>query len=274
MIFKTRANILRFFIICTFLLKNILQLKTTIIIPARLASTRLPEKPLADIFGKSLIMHVYQQASKVAGVSDVIVATDHEKIYNHVKDAGGHVQMTANSHISGTDRIAEVAKTLDSDIIINLQGDEPLIHPGQIEDLISLMLRPEVHIGTQCSAITHEDLLFDYNIVKVVRDYQDKALYFSRQAIPAVRDAGYDNWMSETAYFRHIGMYGFKRETLLQLTTLTPTSYEKAESLEQLRWLQHGYQIHCAETHYTSIGVDTAEDLEKVRDLFFKEMFR
>lgn len=249
-------------------------MKTTIIIPARLASTRLPEKPLADIFGKSLIMHVYQQAGKVASASEIIIATDHEKIYNHVLDCGGKVMMTSPNHISGTDRIAEVAQHLDSDIIINLQGDEPLIHPQQIEELIQLMQRPDVSIGTQCNPVTDPDLLFDYNVVKVVKDYNDKALYFSRQAIPAVRDFGYDQWMGKTAYYRHIGMYGFKRDTLLKLTALPPTSYEKAESLEQLRWLQHGYQVHCMETTYTSIGVDTPEDLEIVRDLFFKEMFR
>lgn len=219
-------------------------------------------------------MHVYQQATKVASAAEVIVATDHEKIYQHVIDHGGKAIMTSVNHISGTDRIAEVAKDLDSDIIINLQGDEPLIHPQQIEDLIILMNRSEVYIGTQCIAISDPDQLFDYNVVKVTRDYNDKALYFSRQAIPAVRDLGYDKWMTKTAYFRHIGMYGFKKETLLKLTSLAPTAYERAESLEQLRWLQHGYQVHCAETNYTSIGIDTPEDLEKVRDLFFREMFR
>lgn len=249
-------------------------MKSTIIIPARFASTRLPEKPLADIFGQSLIMRVYHQAKKVKGAAEVIVATDHEKIYDHIESAGGKVIMTNSSHISGTDRIAEIASGLDSDIIINLQGDEPLIHPQQIEDLIELMKRPEVQIGTQCQAIDEEDQLFDYNIVKVVRDYKNKALYFSRQAIPAIRDEGYNKWMSLTAYYRHIGMYGFKRETLLQLTKLPPTSYERAESLEQLRWMQHGFEIHCAETNFASMGVDTPDDLEKVRDMFFKEMFR
>lgn len=219
-------------------------------------------------------MHVYQQATKVASASEVIVATDHKKIYDHVQASGGKVVMTSDAHISGTDRIAEVAKLLDSDIIINLQGDEPLIHPLQIEELIALMKRPEVNIGTQCIAIDDPDMLFDYNVVKVVKDYNDKAMYFSRQAIPAVRDHGYDQWMAKTAYFRHIGMYGFKKDILLQLTSLTPTAYERAESLEQLRWLQHGYQVHCAETNHTSVGVDTPEDLEKVRDLFFREMFR
>ncbi|MFN8339616.1 MAG: 3-deoxy-manno-octulosonate cytidylyltransferase [Saprospiraceae bacterium] len=248
-------------------------MKTSIIIPARMASTRLPEKPLADILGKSLIMRVYLQAMKLGPDTDVIVATDHPKIFNHVHTHGGKVMMTSESHISGTDRIAEVAATLDSDIIINLQGDEPLVAPQQIAELIALVSKPNVSIGTQCLAIESAEDLFDYNVVKVVRDYQDKALYFSRQAIPAFRDLPYNQWMNKVAYFRHVGMYGFKRETLLELTKLSPTSYEKSESLEQLRWLQHGYDVHCVETNFKSVGVDTPDDLEKVRDLVLKEMF-
>lgn len=249
-------------------------MKTSIIIPARLGSTRLPEKALADIFGKSLVMRVYQQAKKSLLATEVIIATDHEKIYHHVVSEGGKVMMTSPDHTSGTDRIAEVASLLDSDIIINLQGDEPLIHPAQIDELIKNMYRPEVFIGTQCQKIEDGDLLFDYNVVKVVRDKNNKALYFSRQAIPAIRDAGYKYWLGLTDYYRHIGMYGFKKDVLLEITKLTGTTYDVAESLEQLRWLQHGYPVHCFDTHYTSVGVDTAEDLEKVRDLVFKEMIR
>lgn len=248
-------------------------MKTSIIIPARLASSRLPEKPLADILGKSLIMRVYLQARKLGNDIDVIVATDHPKIYEHVKSNGGNVVMTSEHHQSGTDRIAEVAASLDSEIIINLQGDEPLVSPQQVADLIDLVSRPNVQIGTQCIAIESEEELFDYNVVKVVRDYHDKALLFSRQAIPAFRDLPYNQWMNKVAYFRHVGMYGFKRDTLLELTKLTPTSFEKAESLEQLRWMQHGYDVHCVETNFRSIGVDTPDDLEKVRDLVLKEMF-
>lgn len=249
-------------------------MKTSIIIPARLASTRLPEKPLADLFGKSLVQRVYEQALKVDAATDVIIATDHTKIFDHVQGFGGKVVMTATSHVSGTDRIAEVASKIDSDIIINLQGDEPLIHPDQINALIVLMEKPDVAIGTQCQAISSNEQLFDYNIVKVVRDYNDRALYFSRQAIPAFRDKAYKEWMSSTPYFRHIGMYGFKREILNKLTQLSASSYEKVESLEQLRWLQHGFQIHCIETNFQSIGVDTPDDLENVRDILLKGMFR
>ncbi len=248
-------------------------MKTSIIIPSRLASTRLPQKPLAEILGKSLIMRVYDQASKINDV-DVIVATDHESIAEHVSRNGGKVVLTSVNHPSGTDRVAEVAAKTNSDIIINLQGDEPLVDPNQIKELIELMHRPEVHIGTQCKLIEDGDTLFDYNIVKVVKDYHDRALFFSRQAIPALRDLPYEKWMSNMAYFRHIGMYGFKRDTLLQLRSLAQTSYEKAESLEQLRWLQHGFSVHCMETNYNSMGVDTPEDLEKVRNYLITEMFR
>lgn len=248
-------------------------MKTSIIIPSRLASTRLPEKPLAEILGKSLIMRVYDQATKVKN-ADVIVATDHESIANHILKNGGKVVLTSMNHPSGTDRVAEVAAQTDSDIIINLQGDEPLIDPRQIDELIELMSRPEVLIGTQCKLIEDGDILFDYNVVKVVRDYHDRALFFSRQALPAYRDLPYQKWMEHMAFYRHIGMYGFKRDTLLQLSSLPQTSYEKAESLEQLRWMQHGFPIHCVETTHQSIGVDTPEDLEKVRNYLITEMFR
>jgi len=248
-------------------------MKTSIIIPARLASTRLPEKALADIFGKSLVMTVYQQAKKSKLASEVLVATDHKKIFDHVLAAGGKAVMTSSDHKSGTDRIAEVAETLDSDIIINLQGDEPLINPDQIDELIFSMQMPDVVIATQCQRIYNPDMLFDYNIVKVVRDNNFRALYFSRQAIPACRDTGFKHWLSQTDYFRHIGMYGYQRKILLALTKLSCTSYEEVEALEQLRWLQHGYSIHCFETAYSSIGVDTKEDLEKVREMIVKERF-
>ena len=249
-------------------------MKTSIIIPSRMASSRLPEKPLADIFGKSLVMRVYGQAVKVPSADEVIVATDHKVIFDHVIAHGGKAVMTSPDHQSGTDRVAEVTRSLNSDIIINLQGDEPLIHPGQIEDLIHLMKEENVQIGTQCQRLTDPDLLFDYNVVKVVRDDNDKALYFSRQAIPAIRDAGYGQWISLTPYYRHIGLYGFKKDILHRITALPSSTYEKVESLEQLRWLQHGFTVYCKVTDYASVGVDTPEDLERVRDLFFREMLR
>lgn len=248
-------------------------MKTSIIIPSRLASSRLPEKALADIFGKSLIMRVYKQALKSKLADEVIIATDHAKIFDHVSALGAKVRMTSTDHISGTDRIAEVCNALDSDIIINLQGDEPLINPIQIDNLISVMKEEHVQIGTQCRLIDDVDLLFDYNVVKVVRDFHNKALYFSRQALPAFRDIKYEQWFGKTNYYRHIGLYGYKRDVLMELTKLAPTPYELAESLEQLRWLQNGYTIHCHETTYDSVGVDTPDDLERVRDLVLRETF-
>ena len=248
-------------------------MKISIIIPSRMASTRLPGKPLADIMGKSLIEHVYLKAAQVKD-AEVIIATDDAGIFDHVQRFGGKAVMTSTRHQSGTDRVAEVASGLESDIIINLQGDEPLINPKQIEELIALMKKEDVKIGTQCFKIDNPDTLFDYNVVKIVRDYNDKALYFSRQAIPACRDLKYEAWMHKATYYKHVGIYGFKKDTLLEITSLPQSEYEKTENLEQLRWLQNGYNIHCTETKYASIGVDTPEDLDHVRDIILKEMMR
>ncbi len=249
-------------------------MKISIIIPSRLGSTRLPEKPLADIMGRSLIMRVYDQASAARLAHEVIIATDHQKITDHVHEHHGRVIMTSPHHQSGTDRIAEVARSLDSNIIINLQGDEPLINPTQIDELIDKMIQQDISIGTQCSERLYEDELFDYNVVKVVSDIHDKVLYFSRQAIPADRHLPYREWFGKTKYYRHIGMYAFRREVLIQLTSLPQSTYEKAESLEQLRWMQHGFPVYCFETKHRSIGVDTQDDLDLVRDLVLKGMFR
>lgn len=250
-----------------------MQKKSVIVIPSRLASTRLPEKALADICGKSLIVRVWDRACQCSLADDVIVATDHERIFDEVTRNGGKAVMTSVAHKSGTDRIAEVAHGVNADIIINLQGDEPLIDPGQIDQLIARMHTDGLGIGTLCRRLTDSNTLFDYNVVKVIRDKFDRALYFSRQAIPAIRDLPYRKWMDHAAYFRHVGMYAFQKETLLNLSQLAPTGLEEAESLEQLRWLQNGYAIHCFETSYDSIGVDTPEDLEKVREVVLKEKY-
>jgi 3-deoxy-manno-octulosonate cytidylyltransferase (CMP-KDO synthetase) len=243
-------------------------MKVSIIIPSRLASTRLPEKPLSDIAGKSLIERVYQQALKSRYAHEVIVATDHQKIYDHVLEFGGTVVMTSPHHASGTDRIAEIAVALDSDIIVNLQGDEPCIDPRQIDALISEMINQPIAIGTQCMRIQSADELFDYNVVKVVRDLTKRAMFFSRQAIPACRDLPYRHWFEFETYYRHVGMYAYRRQVLLEITGFPMSAYEKAESLEQLRWLQNGIPVYCFETTYSSIGVDTQDDLERVRALF------
>lgn len=247
-------------------------MKISIIIPARMSSSRLPEKPLADILGQSLIMRVYRQAliSKLA--HETIIATDHPLIFDHVTQHGGRVMLTSKDHLSGTDRIAEVAARLDTDIIINLQGDEPLINPEQIDELIQAMISREIVIGTQCVRIKNHTELFDYSVVKIVRDYCDKVLFFSRQAIPACRDLPYRNWFEKATYFKHVGIYGFRKDILLKITKLPQSEYEKSESLEQLRWMQNGFPIYGFETEYNSVGVDTAEDLEKVREIVLREM--
>ncbi len=240
-------------------------MNAAILIPARYASSRLPAKPLADIEGKTLIQRVYEQAKKSKLASQVAVATDSREIFNHLSSTGAHVIMTSDKHQSGTDRIAEASLSVEADIIINIQGDEPLIQPEQIDDLIRVFTNQEIQIATQRFKIEQETDIFDFNIVKVVCDKNDRALYFSRQAIPACRDFPFRDWMLQTTYFRHIGIYGYRKSVLDAITKLPKSALESVELLEQLRWLENGYNIYCPETTYHSIGVDTAEDLEKVR---------
>lgn len=239
-------------------------MKSVIIIPSRLHSTRLPEKPLITIEGKTLIQRVYEQALLCRNVADVIVATDENKIYDHLGALGYHVVLTDKNHVSGTDRVAEVAAGTDADIIINVQGDEPLINPLQIEELLEAFKDENVKIASQISLIQDENEIFDFNKVKVVTDINHKTLYFSRQAIPAQRDLPFSEWPDNTNYYKHIGIYGFRRKTLLDITKLEVSYLEKRESLEQLRWLENGFAIHCFPTSYESMGVDTPEDVIKV----------
>lgn len=243
-------------------------IKTVIVIPARMHSTRLPEKALADIAGKSLIQRVYEQALRCECAHDVIVATDHVLIFSHLQDLGYNVVMTSPDHSSGTERVAEAAAGIEADVIINVQGDEPMIDPAQIDDLSRVFEDEKVSIATQMSIVKQEADVFDYSKVKVVTDIHHRALYFSRQAIPAHRDLPYRDWPSHSVYFKHVGLYAFRKNTLLEITQLPTGLLEKAESLEQLRWLENGYTVHCFPTEYESIGVDTPEDLEKVRTVF------
>jgi len=239
-------------------------MKIALIVPARLHSTRLPEKPLADIAGKSLIIRVVEQGLKCRNITGVWVATDHESIFEHVRQAGYQAVMTSKDHVSGTDRIAEAASSIDADVFINIQGDEPLIHPRQIEDLAAVFQNQDIQIATQMNVIRQPEEVFDYNKVKVVTDIYHKALYFSRQAIPAFRDLPYKDWFAQAVYYKHVGIYAFRKEALLKITQLSTGFLEKAESLEQLRWLENGYHVHCFLTEYESVGVDTQEDLDKV----------
>lgn len=234
------------------------------IIPARYASTRFPAKPLADIAGKTMIEWVYSQAKKSSKLDQVIVATDNNKIYNHVKEKGGEVCMTSEDHVSGTDRCAEALLLTKEkyDYVINIQGDEPFINPGQI-DLLASLLDGSVELGTLIKKITSPEELHNNNIVKVITNMRHEAIYFSRSALPHLRNVAPENWLSQRNYYKHIGMYGYRADILHDITRLEPSSLEKAESLEQLRWIENGYAIKVAETDIESMGIDTPEDLAR-----------
>ncbi len=240
------------------------------VIPARYASSRFPGKPLVMIDGKSMIMRVYEQTIKSTVLNRVIVSTDDERIFNHVKDCGGEVMMTSESHYSGTSRIGEVVDNLSFlgkcpyDVIVNIQGDEPFIDPSQIDLVVSLFDNPEVRIGTLIRKITNSEDLSDSNVVKVVTDQQGKAMYFSRSPVPFLRGVPQDAWLDNHAFYRHIGLYAFRTNVLRPVLDLPAALPESAESLEQLRWLYHGYSIHTAVTDIETIGIDVPEDLLKL----------
>jgi 3-deoxy-manno-octulosonate cytidylyltransferase (CMP-KDO synthetase) len=234
------------------------------IIPARYASTRLPGKALADLDGRPMIEHVYRRASAARSVSRVIVATDDLRIAARVKGFGGQVKLTKPTHETGTDRLAEVVESLDCDIVVNVQGDEPLIDPRAIDELVApLAADPTVQMTTLYRRIGDVAELNNPNVTKVVVDRGGFAMYFSRAPIPYARDPR-GGW---PPLYRHIGLYAYRRSVLLVLASLEPTPLERAESLEQLRALEHGLRIKAVETAYESFGVDTPEDLDMVRRL-------
>ncbi|MFI5138714.1 MAG: 3-deoxy-manno-octulosonate cytidylyltransferase [Sphingobacteriales bacterium] len=235
------------------------------IIPARYASTRFPGKPLVDIGGKSMIQRVYEQAKKCAHLSDVIVATDDERIYKHVHDFGGSAIITSSDHQSGTDRCAEVAlKHPQYEVIINIQGDEPYIDPEQISKLAACFNNTGTQIATLIKKVQTEQELFNPNSPKVVVNKLSEAVYFSRSPLPHIRGQEPQNWLNCFTYFKHIGIYGYRADVLQQITKLPVSPLEKAESLEQLRWIENGYRIKVAETELETFAVDTPEDLEKL----------
>jgi 3-deoxy-manno-octulosonate cytidylyltransferase (CMP-KDO synthetase) len=241
-------------------------MNTTAIIPARYASTRLPGKPLLEIAGKPMIQHVYERTRAAELVKRVIVATDDRRIFDVVKGFGGDVVMTSETHRSGTDRLAEVAVAIESDIIVNVQGDEPLIEPAMVDEAIRpLMEDGSVVMGSLKAEIRDNAELNNPNIVKVVVDRKDFALYFSRYPIPYFRDASPLSLL--TGHFKHIGLYVYRRDFLLKYSGMPPTPLEEAEKLEQLRALENGYRIKVPTTRLQSIGVDTEDDLERVRRL-------
>ena len=237
---------------------------TVAVIPARYASTRFPGKALADIAGRPMIEHVYGRAAAARNVDAVIVATDDGRIADAVAKFGGTVRMTRSDHLTGTDRLSEVAADLDCDLVVNVQGDEPLIEPETIDAAIEPFRDdPSLLMSTVCTRIFTHDAIVDPNVVKVVTDVRGFALYFSRSPIPYVREGV----GSAIGPHKHLGLYVYRRDFLRSIASLEPTALERSESLEQLRVLEHGFAIRVVETGHDSIGVDTPEDLERVRRL-------
>ena len=239
------------------------------IIPARYASTRFPGKPLAMIGSKPMIQRVYERTVAVLGADNVVVATDDERILSAVEAFGGKAVMTSASHRSGTDRCLEAYRAVgsDADVVINIQGDEPFIAPSQIRAVMDCFAADDtVNIASLARVFDAEkgfDALFDPNLVKVVMDSEMNALYFSRAIIPYVRSTDWHNWLRTTTFHTHVGLYAYRAETLAAITALPQSSLELAESLEQLRWLQNGYNIRMALTAEPTIGIDTQADLEE-----------
>ena len=239
------------------------------IIPARYASTRFPGKPLIEINGKTMIQRVYEQAIQ-AQLDKVVVATDDERIYTHINETGGEAVVTSSTHTNGTERCCEVLEQLEDefDVAINIQGDEPYIHPEQISQLAGLFENEEVQIGTLIKTIEDPaDLSNPDSIKKVVVDQNMDAIYFSRSPIPFLQGVESDRWLEHATYYKHIGIYGYRSQILREIVRLAPTPLEKAESLEQLRWLENGYKIRAGVTEHESASVDVPEDLEQFKGM-------
>lgn len=233
------------------------------IIPARFASTRFPGKPLIEIGGKSMIQRVYEQCKLSTYLTDVIVATDDDRIEQHVLSFGGKVMITSPDHQSGTDRCAEVVSKMEKmpDVVINIQGDEPFIKPEQIDTLAMCFEDKKVEIASLYKKIDKELEVQNPNTVKVVLNENKQALLFSRSAIPYRRNQG-----AEITFYKHIGIYGYRAQTLLAITQLKPSMLELAESLEQLRWIENGYKIRMQPTEWETISIDTPDDLKLVEN--------
>jgi 3-deoxy-manno-octulosonate cytidylyltransferase (CMP-KDO synthetase) len=233
------------------------------IIPARFQSTRFPGKPLVLLNGKPIVQWVYENVRKALG--EVYVATDDERIFRAVEAFGGKAIYTSSVHQSGTDRCAEaaqeLAKKMKVDVVVNIQGDEPFIRPEQIESIKACFNSPETEIATLIKPITNIDEITNINRPKVVINQQHEAMYFSRSPIPFVRGCPPEEWLVKNTFFSHVGMYAYRYDILLELTKLPVGLLEKAESLEQLRWLENGFRIKTAQTHFENIGIDTPEDL-------------
>ena len=251
------------------------QAKVAAIIPARFGSTRFPGKPLVEIAGRPLVAHVVERCREAKLVGRVIVATDDERIAAAAQEAGAEAALTAADHATGADRVAEAAQGLESEIIVNVQGDEPTIAPEAIDAAVApLLADPAIAISTLMVRLSEASELFNPNVNKVVVDREGFALYFSRWPIPYRRDAWPDifregreragEWVDAYTWYKHVGLYVYRREVLLELARLAPTELEEAEQLEQLRALAYGYRIRVVETESDSIGVDTPEDIARV----------
>jgi len=240
--------------------------RTVGIIPARYGSTRFPGKPLATILGKSMIQRVYEQASAASLLDEVIVATDDERIVSATQGFGGLAMMTSSNARNGTERIAEVAQNLDATLVVNIQGDEPVIDPEAINQLVRAMRDEHVApVGTLIKPMTDARVLSNPNIAKVVVDDHNYAIYFSRSAIPFLRDRGdMTEWVQHFSYYQHIGLYIYRREFLLEMVNWAPSKLEEAEQLEQLRVIERGFKIKVAVTTSDSISVDVPDDIFKV----------
>ena len=241
------------------------------IIPARYASKRFPGKPLVDIHGKSMLQRVYEQCQK-SNLDRIVVATDDERIVAHVKDFEGEVILTASTHKSGTDRIAEAADKLNlqnNGIVVNIQGDEPFIHPKDINLLAACFENKTTQIATLVKKINAIETLENPNNPKVVLNANKEALYFSRAAIPHLKDLKKEDWLNHHTFYKHIGIYGFRIAVLKEIIQLPSSLLEQKEGLEQLRWLENGYRIQTVETNSESIAVDCPEDLIRIDKKFF-----
>jgi len=236
------------------------------IIPSRYASTRFPGKPLAMIDGKSMIQRVYEQASKSPLLTKVVVATDDSRIFEHVRNFGGNVVMTSENHLNGTSRCLEVLAKSDEnyDVVVNIQGDEPFIDPEQINQVAELFENSEAEIATLVKKIDGSTELFNPNVVKAVFDREKKALFFSRQPIPFLRGIPKEEWLRKHDFFKHIGIYAYRCDVLKKIVKLKPSELEKAENLEQLRWLENGFNINVQVTAIEAVSIDTPDDLLKL----------
>jgi 3-deoxy-manno-octulosonate cytidylyltransferase (CMP-KDO synthetase) len=239
--------------------------KVVVVIPARYGSTRLPGKPLVSLAGKPMIQRVYERAKMAKRVDQVIVATDDERIVKAVQEFGGEARMTRGDHRTGTERVAEVAAHVDGNVFVNAQGDEPLLDPAAIDIAVEALLEdPPASVATVATPVKVLSDVMDPNVVKAVLDFDGYALYFSRAPVPWVRDTA---GKVHVKYWKHLGLYVFQRDALLEYPTLPQGELERIEQLEQLRWMENGWKIRVAEVEHDAVSVDVPEDVARVEKL-------